>query len=101
MSLKDIMLSDDGVIKLNHPDNISDNQSNAVFNSSCFYAPEQGDGLAVNKSKAGVYQLGLAVLTCIDLLTECEIYTSEGMVDLSQVDQRLRNVSKIVEKKIY
>lgn len=69
-NLRDVMLSDDGVIKLSNPFNTEDTCSSTVFDPSYFYSPEQLEGNEYSKSVSGIYQLGLALLACINFNLE-------------------------------
>lgn len=94
------MLSDDGVIKLNNPLNSGDTCSSTIFDPTYFYSPEQLEGGCYSKTVSGVYQLGLALLTCIDLNLEEEFYTKNGYVDMIAVSNRLKSVQRSVNKEI-
>ena len=99
-NLKDIMLSDEGVIKLNNPFNTGDTCSSTVFDPSYFYSPEQLEGGQYSKAVSGVYQLGLALLACVDLNEEQQFYTKNGYVDAVTINNKHKSAQKVVSKDI-
>lgn len=80
LTLQDIWLTEHGVIKVNHPLNLTNNDP-YMFNEEFFYAPEQlrppENSIHLNHHKSEVYQLGLVLLRCCNLEDERSFYDGD------------------------
>lgn len=80
LTLQDIWLTEKGVVKINHPLNITNNDP-YIFNDEYFYAPEQlsppQQNVHLNHHKSEVYQLGLVLLRCSNLDDDRSFYEGD------------------------
>lgn len=91
LTLQDIWLTESGVIKVNHPLNLTNNDP-FIFHEDYFYAPEQlrppQNTVHLNHHKSEVYQLGLVLLRCCNLEDERSFYDGD-MVSQNVIGEML------------